>query len=164
MALPGEEQRALERFAGEQARRSAPKAPSLLYDRVTVLVVLGLVVVIGAFIVALGLLVAAEAEPKPPEQKSVGPFEFLVSAEMPPTQILVAAALVLLAVALAAVVFEGLDALLTVSTRRELLSTYRSAGPNRPPGEELKLTVLVPAHNEEASLPDTLRTLREQTR
>jgi biofilm PGA synthesis N-glycosyltransferase PgaC len=164
LALTAEEQRALERFAGEDARRPAPKPPSLLYDRVTVLVVLGLVVVIGALIIALGLLVAAESEPKPPVEKNVGPFEFLVSTEMPPTQILVAAGLVLLAVALAAVVFEGLDALLTVSTRRQLLGTYRSAGPNRPPGEQLKLTVLVPAHNEEASLPETLRTLREQTR
>ena len=158
------ERHALEAFAADDAYRITVSKPSLLFDRVTVLIVSGIIVVIALIIAALSLLVANRTEPQPPVEKSLGPLNFLVSTEMPPRGILLATAFVLVAVALAAVLFEGIDALLTVSKRRELLGVFRSAGPNRPPGAELKLTVLVPAHNEEISLPQTLRTLGDQTR
>ena len=94
------ERHTLEAFAADDAYRITVSKPSLLFDRVTVLIVSGIIVVIALIIAALSLLVANRTEPQPPVEKSLGPLNFLVSTEMPPRGILLATAFVLVAVAL----------------------------------------------------------------
>jgi len=153
-----------EKFAHTAPPRQRVPTRSIFYDRITVCVVVGFVLTIGLLLIALGYIVADAAISEAPEVRNVGPFTFLVSSEVPAREILVAVGVALTAIAVSAILLEGVDALLTVSTRRQFLGICRAAAPSRPPGAALHLTVLVPAHNEEASLSATLRTLTEQTR
>lgn len=123
-----------------------------------------MVLTIGAFAVALGLFLGGTAAPQPPQPADVGPYETLVSPERPPARLIGAAALAMVGVAAAAVTFEALAALMAVNPRRRLLSRYRPPLRTREPGAPLRVTILIPAHNEEFSLPVTLQALADQTR
>ncbi|NQU37430.1 MAG: glycosyltransferase family 2 protein [Actinobacteria bacterium] len=97
------------------------------------------------------------------KQVEVGPFTVSVSAEVPPTSLIFIAVATLVGVASCAFAFEAIAALLIVSPKRDLLASYRPQFDETEPGP-LRLTVLMPAHNEEASLPGTLQALKQQTR
>lgn len=138
--------------------------PSVLYGRLVVAVVAAVVFTIGAFAVALGLFVGGTAVPQPPQPADIGPYETFISEERPPATVIAAAALAMVGIAAAAVGFEALAALMAVNPRRRLLSRYRPRLRVRDPGAPLRVTVLIPAHNEEFSLPVTLQALADQTR
>ena len=137
--------------------------PHVAQGRLVAALVLAVVVSIGAFIAAMGLYFFDNLIPREPIPVPVGPFEPLISPELPPLQLVVAACLAMVGIAAVAVGLEMVAALLTINPRRNLLSAYR---PQISPAEDgtVRITVLVPAHNEEAALPVTLSALANQTR
>jgi biofilm PGA synthesis N-glycosyltransferase PgaC len=138
---------------------------SIERGRLIVAVVLGAVVTIAALATAVGAFYAGTQVAEAPAEKSVGPFNPLVSQELPPADLVITALLAMLAIAAAAVTFEVLAALMSVSPRRQVLAGYRPQLRQTPvePGL-VRVTVLIPAHNEEFSLPTTLGALKQQTR
>ncbi len=139
--------------------------PTIAYGRLVVAVVVAIVVTVGAFAMAVGQFFAGSQVPQDPVTVAVGPFNPLVSSELPPPDLVVVALLGIVAVAAAAVTFEVVAALMSVSPRRRLLGSHRPVpdGTALPDGQ-VRVTVLIPAHNEEFSLPTTLGALHEQTR
>jgi cellulose synthase/poly-beta-1,6-N-acetylglucosamine synthase-like glycosyltransferase len=73
----------------------------------------------------------------------------------PPLTIIVAAAVSVLAIMWAGVIIEALSLLPQVRPPQQRIFAANPAGPAR-------VTVIIPAHNEQATLPDTLSSLREQ--
>lgn len=137
--------------------------PEKLYRRLVVTLVVTVVLVIGAFIYAVGTYFAGYQAMTPPIRVELGPFDPLISVDLPPVQFVALALLCMLAIALTAVTFEVIAALLSVNPRRARISAHRPHLRPAPDGK-VRVTVLVPAHNEEASIPFTLTALVEQTR
>ncbi len=142
-------------------RRSA--SPALINGRMVVAVVVTAVILITGFVFTVGLYFAGTQQPKPPTEIQVGPVDPLVSEEIPPEQLLLLAVAFIAAIGIIAITFEAISALMTTNPRRSLLSKYRPTVAPGTPGH-VTITVLVPAHNEEFSLPATLMALDEQTR
>jgi biofilm PGA synthesis N-glycosyltransferase PgaC len=147
-----------------------PDDRTILYGRLIVAVVIAAVLSIAAFAAIVAEYFAGMSVAAPPIQKTLGPFTVLVSEEMPPIQLVALSVLGIVAVAVVAVSFEVIAALMSVSPRRQVLEDYRGQDAsatlrNTPmsPGA-VRVTILIPAHNEESSLPSTLAALREQTR
>ncbi|MDP1877615.1 MAG: glycosyltransferase family 2 protein [Actinomycetota bacterium] len=139
--------------------------PTVMYGRLVVAVVVAIVLTVAAFAFGVGRYFAGAEEATAPQYVQVGPFTLLVSQDLPPTELVILSVLGIIVVAVFAVAFEAIAALMTVSPRRQRLSAYRPA--TRPPGDsggQVRVTCLVPAHNEEFSLPTTLSALLEQTR
>lgn len=128
-----------------------------------VAVVVTAVILITGFVFTVGAYFARTQRPKPPTEVPVGPMDPLVSTELPPEQLLILAAVFIAGIGIIAVTFEAISALMTTNPRRTLLEKYRPTVASGTPGR-VTITVLVPAHNEEASLPATLSALDEQAR
>ncbi len=134
------------------------------HTRLVVGLVVATVVTAAAVVVALSqILRTAQVDFGNIKQVTLGPFTLSVSAEVPPTTLIVISVATLVGVASCAFAFEAIAALLTVSPKRDLLASYREQFEFTEPGP-LRLTIVVPAHNEEASLPGTLDALKKQTR
>lgn len=144
------------------APRLQPRSDAL-YRRLAVAVVIAVVVVIAAFVYAVANYFAGYQALIPPQRIDVGFAEPLVSVNFPPLQFIGLAALTMLMIAVVAVAFEVIAALLSVNPRRAHLSANRPALRSGQQGR-VRVTMLIPAHNEEATLPDTLAALQEQTR
>ena len=138
--------------------------PTIASGRLVVALVVAVVVCIAAFAAAIGEFFANEATEASPTVVQFGPFEMLVSRSLPPMELIAIAVLALIAVAGAAISFELIAALLSVNPKRTLLSSYREPAEGMSPDGEVRVTILVPAHNEEFSLPVTLGALKKQTR
>jgi len=133
--------------------------------RLIVAVVVGTVLTIFAFAAAVGAYFVEVQQPIRPTETTVGPFTPLVSQELPPVALVGIALLAMVAIAAAAVTFEVVAALMSISPRRQILGSYRPSLRNTPIEEgHVRVTVLIPAHNEEFSLPTTLAALGQQTR
>jgi len=134
------------------------------YSRIVVAVVLGAI----GLVTGVALLVAITAEQsqvaRPPEIVTVLGMQLLISEERPPTVIILAALLGMVAIALTAIGLEALAALLTLTPRRNLLQRLRETSRPVLNTGKVRVTALVPAHNEEVSLPVTLAALARQTR
>ncbi len=139
--------------------------PSNVYGRLVVAVVIAAVVAIWAIAAAVGQLYAGTQAVQSPESVAVGPAWTLVSGETPPTNLILAALLAMVGVAAAAVMFEVFAAMMAMNPRRRVLSSYRPHVRVHDPADgPVTVTVLIPAHNEEFSLPTTLSALSQQTR
>ncbi len=143
-------------------RRSAD--PSVMYGRLVVAVVVAIVVAVGAFAAAVGQFYAGTQEAAPPKEVTIGPFTMLVSAELPPANLVLTAVLGMIGVAAAALIFEVLAAMLSINPRRRMLSSFRPQISTSDEPGSVRVTALIPAHNEESSLPVTLAALLEQAR
>lgn len=135
-----------------------------MYGRLVVAVVVAIVITIGAFAAAVGRYFAGTHEVTPPEYVDIGPFTVLVSTDLPPANLIWTAVFGIIAVAAFAVAFEVFAALMSISPRRRLLSAHRPSVATEHAEGPVRVTVLVPAHDEEFSLPTTLGALLEQTR
>ena len=144
------------------AQRTAD--PSVMYGRLVVAVVVAIVVAVAAFAAAVGQFFAGSQTPQPPTTMTIGSFSILVSTELPPDKLVLTAVLGMIGVAAAAVTFEAIAALMSINPRRRLLSSYRPTISRAAESTGVRVTALVPAHNEEFSLPATLTALRQQTR
>lgn len=143
--------------------RGRQSDPHVAQGRLVVAMIVAIVVSIAAFICALGVYYFRDLVPELPTVIQVGPFAPLVSTALPPIQVFVVAAFAMVGIAATAVALETLAALMTINPRRNLLSKYRPQIAPAEPGR-VNITVLVPAHNEEAALPVTLGALAQQTR
>ncbi len=153
------------RFVTTPPPQPEPSRPTAFYGRVVVLVVLGAVIAVGSIAFILSRAFSLYQEPVPVSEWYVGSWGFLVSGERPPLQLVALALLGIAIIGCTAVAFEVITSLMTISPRRRYLETLRYAGVAMPlPEGRVRVTVVVPAHNEEASLPTTLSALARQTR
>lgn len=144
---------------------SGPSRSTAFYGRVVVLVVIASVIAVGSVAYTISEIFSVDREPVPLQEWFIGSWGIVVSAERPPGQLITIALLGIAIIGLTAVTFEIITSLMTISPRRRYLGTLRYAGAAMPlPGTKVRVTVLVPAHNEEATLPTTLAALAEQTR
>ena len=95
---------------------------------------------------------------------SIGPATVTVSDAAPGNDLLGAAITAIVLVVVIALTFEGIAALLSARPRRAVLSARRHGMRRLPQTGPVRITVLIPAHNEEASLPFTLNSLEGQSR
>jgi cellulose synthase/poly-beta-1,6-N-acetylglucosamine synthase-like glycosyltransferase len=160
------------RFADVPPVPERPDDRAIAYGRLIVAVVFATVLTLTAFAFAVGRYFAGMQVSEPPEEVQVGPFTVLVSQELPPAQLVLLSALGIVIVAIVAVSFEVIAALMSVSPRREVLESFRASPEGIPrelrntpmDTEQVRVTVLIPAHNEATSLPITLGALAQQTR
>ncbi len=98
-------------------------------------------------------------------EHTVGGREILVSQQLPPRGLVLFALCAIVVIAITAIAFEVISALMSVSPRRRILAQLRGQDlTTAKAGDRVRVTVLVPAHDEEYSLPSTLAALAEQTR
>ena len=152
------------RFVTTPPPEVVPPRPPAFYGRIVVLVVVGAVLAIASIAYVIGRTFSLEQQPVPVREWFIGSWGFLVSGERPPGDLVMLALVGVAIIGLTAVTFEVIASLMTITPRRRYLETLRGAGAV-PPGEgRVRVTVIVPAHNEEAALPTTLGALGHQTR
>lgn len=124
-----------------------------MYGRLVVATVVATVVTMAAFAAAIGFIFARSHRPDIANEVTIGPYRTLVSLEVPTLGLIAVGIAGIALIAATAIGFEMIAAQLSVSPRHRLLTAYReSASPDSPDGT-IRVTVLIPAHNEDASLP-----------
>jgi len=146
------------------ARISSRSDPTTFYGRIVVGIVLGAVLTVGGIAIAIGQAFQGGRIGDAAKPASIGPWQFLVSDERPSQAVVLAALAAIAFVAICAVGFESIGALMSISPLRRYLGAQRPATPTSAASASLRVTVLVPAHNEEHSLPITLAALARQGR
>ena len=142
-----------------------PPRVSPIYGRLVVIIVLSCVALAAFTAWAIGAYFSLEREPVSVREYFIGSWGLLVSGERPPDRLVLLALLGIALIALIALAFEAVTALMAISPRRRYLEALRGEGRlDIEPGERVRVTVLVPAHNEESALPVTLGALARQTR
>ncbi|MFY9916882.1 MAG: glycosyltransferase family 2 protein, partial [Mycobacterium sp.] len=138
--------------------------PAVTYGRLVVAGVVAIVVTLGAFAAAVAFVFAGSQRPDVGSEVRIGPFTALVSLEVPTVELIAVGLLGIVLIAATAIAFEAIGAQLSVRPRHRLLTAYREGLTLAPIDETVNVTVLIPAHNEEVSLPVTLEALRAQSR
>jgi cellulose synthase/poly-beta-1,6-N-acetylglucosamine synthase-like glycosyltransferase len=132
---------------------------------VVVAIVIAAVVSVAAVAFSVGRLFEGTAAAEASGITRVPGTEILISPERPPAELIAFALIAMIVIAVCAVSFEIVAALMSISPRRDRLSALRSPRDiTVPEGRRARVTVLVPAHDEEFSLPTTLRALGLQSR
>ena len=150
-------------FAKPQPPTLRSVESTLSFGRLGVAVVLSVIIAIGAFAGAVGQFSVQLQQGDVPDGLSRGPLGTFIGHATPSRTLVLAALLAIVGIAALAVLFESVAALMSVNPRRRVLSAHRGhlraaeAGP-------VRVTVLIPAHNEEHRLPDALASLAAQTR
>jgi len=135
--------------------------PAIQYGRLVV----AAVVSIAALAIAVGKFYAGTHVTQSFNEATFGPFAFLVSNELPPADLVLSSLIAIVGVAAVAVTFEVIAALMSISPRRRILSSYRSKDSQAYlEGDAIRVTVIIPAHNEADILPVTLAALKQQSR
>ena len=107
----------------------------------------------------------SQVRTSPPIDAMVGPFMVRYSTDLPPRQLVALALLGIGGIALLAVAFETIAALMSINPRRRrLMDLSGRSVTRRMLDPSVRVTVLIPAHNEQEALPETLASLAEQER
>ena len=114
--------------------------------------VIAVVVSATAIALAVGIATANTEFSATFRTVALGPIQLTVSDSGPSAGLVWLAGISIVIVALIALAFEGIAALLSARPRRKVLSARRHGRRMLPPAGPVRITVLVPAHNEEASL------------
>ncbi len=138
--------------------------PTIMYGRLVVAGVVAIVATLGALGAAIGFVFAGSQRPDLASEVTVGQYKTLVSLEVPTPKLVLLGALGIVLIAMTAVAFEMTTALLSVNPRYQLLTKYREGQSPQPNDNPVRVTVVIPAHNEEVSLPATLGGVRAQSR
>lgn len=138
--------------------------PTVMYGRLVVAGVVAIVVTLGSFAAAVGYMFAGSQRPDAGSELEIGPYSTVVSFEVPTANLVVVSLVGILSIALTAITFEMAAGISSISPRRRLLTTYREGRPLVSVDGSVRVTVLIPAHNEQVSLPVTLDALAAQTR
>lgn len=133
-------------------------------NRLVVALVVAVVAVAALVALLVGLYWPADSLASGFRVVVLGPFELTVSEAGPSSGLVVFALAGIALVAVVALVLEGISALLSARPRRKVLSARRHGKRMLPVTGPVRITVLVPAHDEEVSLPATLDSLAAQTR
>ena len=130
-----------------------------------VAIVIAVVVSVAATAFSIGRMFEGTATAEAPAITLVPGTEILISPERPPAALIAFALIAMIVIAVCAVSFEIVAALMSISPRRDRLSALRSPRDiTEPEGRRARVTVLIPAHDEEFSLPTTLGALGLQSR
>ena len=134
--------------------------------QLVVMLVAGMVLSVAAISVAVVRSFALGANPSPILTVHIGPWTTYVSEQMPVAALVIVALAGMAGVAAAAVSLEvGTTLLLSLNPRRRSLAAYRRVRDESQASlEPVRVTVVIPAHNEEDTLPATLEGLENQTR
>lgn len=152
-------------FAQEPSPILPRNNPAAFYGRLVVAIVIASIAIVAGFAFTIGQRLEDAEIPQSPTVADVAGWEILVSQERPPQQLIVLALIGMAVIAICAVTFEIIASLMSISPRQARLSALRSTGNViHVPEQRVRVTVLVPAHNEEYSLPTTLAALGRQTR
>lgn len=140
------------------------RRPSATFGRLIVGIVLAIIIAISAFAAVIGQFYATMSgtADAPVDVPFIGDSTILVSGDLPARGVVLASIAGIIVIAFAAVSFEVIASLMSISPRRRLLTNLRgqSAPEVSAPG---RVIVLIPAHNEEFSLPTTLTALNQQS-
>ncbi len=152
--------------AGANKRIERLRVDHLGLGQIVVMLVFGMVLSVAALSVAVVQLFALGASAGPIRAVAIGPWTTYVSEQMPIPQLIAISLLGMVGVAIAAVALEtGSTLLMALSPRRRVLAAYRHIRDEAPQAvRPVRITVLIPAHNEQETLPATLAALLEQTR
>jgi poly-beta-1,6-N-acetyl-D-glucosamine synthase len=143
----------------------APRRSSSFYGRLVVLFVVCSVATITGTAYAISVIFSRERQPLDLREVFVGTWGFVISDEVPPERLVVLALIGIVVIGLCAVGLEVVSSLLTISPRRAYLERLRGVGALQSrPGTPVRVTVVIPAHDEEATLPTTLQALDQQSR
>lgn len=142
----------------------APPRPPSFYGRLVVILVVASVAFVTTAASAIGVLEASKEQVPVLREIFIGPWSILVSDARPPEQLVLLAGAGMLIIALVALGLEAITSLLTISPRRRYLEALRGITLQPQPGHRVRVTVVIPAHNEETTLPTTLAALSQQTR
>ena len=152
-------------FVTESVPIPRGRDPLAFFGRIVVALVSGLVCTVAAIAITIGRIYEPAMAASTMTAEQWGPFTVLVSFDMPPVDVVVLSLLAIAVIACCAVGFEVVAALMTVSPRRAQLASLRRESVisivDPPP---IRITVLIPAHDEEVTLPVTLAALARQTR
>jgi cellulose synthase/poly-beta-1,6-N-acetylglucosamine synthase-like glycosyltransferase len=141
------------------------RSPATFYGRLVVGIVLASILFVAGLAIAVGQLFENDTQAKAPTVTTIGGWSILVSQERPPREVILLALIAMALIAICAVSFEVLASLMSISPRRARLSALRGTTDiMHPPWQRVRVTVLIPAHNEEYSLPTTLAALGRQSR
>lgn len=152
-------------FASTPQRQVPSPDRSVVYGRIVVGIVVACVITVASIAALVGQSFWQSQRPRVPEVANLAGLEFLVSPERPPEQLVYVALLAILLIALCALGFEASAALMSISPRRNMLSRLRHPSDLLlTTSDQVRVTVLVPAHNEAFSLPTTLAALGAQVR
>lgn len=138
--------------------------PTVMYGRLVVAGVVAMVVTLGTVAAAVGYTFAGTQRPDIGAELLIGSYTTLVSLEVPTARLVVVSLVGIAVIALMAIMFEMVAGISSISPRRRLLTMYREQDSPAPVDGPVRVTVLVPAHNEEVSLPATLAALNAQSR
>jgi cellulose synthase/poly-beta-1,6-N-acetylglucosamine synthase-like glycosyltransferase len=140
--------------------------PAVFFSRLVVATVVGIVTFVTLLAVSLASNDKATTDSTTPDPVEIGHHVVLVNKTSVPPGIVIIALSGVVVIALCCVGLEVIAALLSVSPRRKRLARLRTSHGQRlpAPGERVRLTVVIPAHDEELSLPGTLEALSGQTR
>ena len=133
--------------------------PTVFYGRLIATIVVVIVVLIATVCFLLGSHVVVLTPLTTPHDVVIFGQHFLVDMAGPPKEIVVAALLAMLMISGFAVAFEVIEVFMTVGNRRRYLQLQRTGVADKMLGGPISVTVFIPAHNEEASLPETLASL-----
>ena len=146
--------------------RSAPSRsrPTALFGRLIVGIVLAIILAISLFAAAIGRFYSqlTGTPDAPSEVPFIGDTTILVSGDLPAQGVVFAAIAGIIVIAVSAVSFEVIASLMSISPRRGLLTSLRPQNPSVQDSPS-QVIVLIPAHNEEFSLPTTLTALMQQS-
>jgi biofilm PGA synthesis N-glycosyltransferase PgaC len=133
-------------------------------NRLVVALVGAVVLAVALMALAVGLYTTTSSITSTFRTVVLGPLEFTVSGARPSEGLVLVAIIGIVVVAVVALLLEGIAALLSARPRRNVLSARRRGRRMVGPSGPVRVTVLVPAHDEETSLPATLDSLDAQTR
>ena len=146
--------------------RSAPsrRRPTALFGRLIVGIVLAIILAISLFAAAIGRFYSqlTGTPDAPSEVPFIGDTTILVSGDLPAQGIVLASIAGIIVIAVSAVSFEVIASLMSISPRRRLLTSLRQQNSSVQDSPS-QVIVLIPAHNEEFSLPTTLTALMQQS-
>ncbi|HET7902089.1 MAG TPA: glycosyltransferase family 2 protein [Candidatus Nanopelagicales bacterium] len=135
--------------------------------RGVVLLVLGAVVALVSLIAAIASFTLGTDDPSVPVEITIGSWDTLVQFVRPAWDLVLAAVFAMVFVAAGALAFEGAALMRTFRNpeRQALQPTLPDwTRPSERGRAAVRITILVPAHDEAASLPITLAALAQQSR
>lgn len=147
-------------------RDGSRRDPAVFFGRLVVATVIGIVCLVILLSVSLVGFFKSTVNPTAPRSVSIAGHEVLVGHTSLPGAVVLFALGAVIVVALCCVGLEVVATLLSISPRRNRLQRLRHGNPIRAriAGPTVRLTVVIPAHNEERSLPGTLEALGQQSR
>ncbi len=139
--------------------------PSTFFGRLVVALVVATIALLVLVVSAVAIDYQPAADSTAPQVVTIAGRSVLISRSAPAPNVVVTALIAIAVIAACCVALEAIAAFLSVNPRRTRIQHLRQRpGGLTAPGERAVITVVIPAHDEEFSLPATLEALGRQTR